>query len=112
MGVVSFFLVFLAVVVVGAAAFLATGTLRGGGRTAVGLDETVPNLPPVLLPPNARPSDVDAVRFGLGLRGYRMDQVDEVLDELRDQLAAKDAEITGIRQALDAAADRGRDTEA
>ena len=112
MGVVSFFLVFLAVVVVGAAAFLATGTLRGGGRTAVGLDETVPNLPPVLLPPNPRPSVVDAVRFGLGLRGYRMDQVDEVLDELRDQLAAKDAEITGLRQALDAAADRGRDAEA
>lgn len=112
MGIVSFFLVFLAVVVVGATAFLATGTLRGGGRSAVGLDETVPNLPPVLLPENAGPSDVDAVRFGLALRGYRMDQVDQVLDDLRRQLAAKDAEISGLKLALEARGPRDGDSEA
>ena len=109
MGVVSFFLVFLAVVVVGAAAFLATGALRGG-RSAVGLDETVPNLPPVLLPENASPSDVDAVRFALALRGYRMDQVDQVLDDLREQLAAKDAEISGLKRFLEAAGSHDGDT--
>jgi DivIVA domain-containing protein len=113
---VSFFLVFLAVALVGATAFLATGTLRGTGRSAVGLDDTVPNLPPVLLPENARPTDVDAVRFGLGLRGYRMDQVDQVLDELREQLVARDTEIArlelALQQAVDGAGTRGRDTEA
>ncbi len=108
----SFFLVFLAVVVVGAAAFLATGTARGGARSAVGLDETVPNLPPVLLPENASPSDVDAVRFALALRGYRMDQVDQVLDDLRGQLAARDAQITELRRALEAAGSRDGDAEA
>ncbi len=53
-----------------------------------------PNLPAVLLSEDAKPSDVDSLRFALGgLRGYRMDQVDQVLDELRDQLQAKDREI-------------------
>ena len=32
-------------------------------------------------------SDVDAVRFDTALRGYRMDQVDEVLDRLQQRLA-------------------------
>lgn len=111
MGVVSFFLVFLAVVVVGAAAVLAIATLRGG-RSVVGLAETVPGLPPVLLPENASSSDVDAVRFALSLRGYRMDQVDQVLDDLRDQLAAKEAEIAGLKQALEAAGTRAGDAGA
>ena len=38
------------------------------------------------------------MRFALGLRGYRMDQVDEVLDELRDQLTAKEREIERLER--------------
>lgn len=92
MDTVSFFLVFLAIVLVGAALYLGAGIVRG--RTiGTGLDDPVPNLPPVLLPAEARASDVDSLRFALGLRGYRMDQVDQVLDDLRDQLRAKDLEI-------------------
>ncbi|MGJ3188868.1 DivIVA domain-containing protein [Paenarthrobacter nitroguajacolicus] len=92
MDLVSFFLVFLAIVLVGAALYVGAGIVRGRTMGA-GLDDPVPNLPPVLLPAEARPSDVDSLRFALGLRGYRMDQVDQVLDELRDQLQAKDREI-------------------
>ena len=40
------------------------------------------------------------MRFSLGLRGYRMDQVDQVLDELRDQLASKQEEIDALRAEL------------
>ena len=69
-----------------------------------GFDEPVASLPPVLLPDDATPADVDHVRFALGLRGYRMDQVDEVLDDLRDQLAAKNAEIEALRAQLRASA--------
>ncbi|MFF2843730.1 DivIVA domain-containing protein [Paenarthrobacter sp. NPDC057981] len=95
MDTVSFFLVFLAIVLVGAVLFFGAGVVRG--RTlGAGLDDPLPNLPPVLLPAEARPSDVDSVRFALGLRGYRMDQVDQVLDELRDQLRAKDLEIARL----------------
>ncbi|MEO3942398.1 DivIVA domain-containing protein [Paenarthrobacter nicotinovorans] len=88
----SFFLVFLAIVIVGAVLYLGAGIVRGR-PVGAGLDEPVPNLPPVVLPSKAKPSDVDSLRFALGLRGYRMDQVDQVLDDLRDQLQAKDSEI-------------------
>jgi DivIVA domain-containing protein len=89
---VSFFLVFLAIVLIGAALYLGAGIVRGRSIGS-GLDQPVPNLPAVLLSEDAKPSDVDSLRFALGLRGYRMDQVDQVLDELRDQLQAKDREI-------------------
>jgi DivIVA domain-containing protein len=40
--------------------------------------------------------DVDRLRFSLAFRGYRMDEVDEVLDRLVDQLAARDARIAEL----------------
>lgn len=103
MVVVSFFLVFFAIAVVGAVLFLGAGMARSSRNAGAGLDEPVPNLPPVLLPAGAKASDVDRVRFALGLRGYRMDQVDEVLDELRDQLTARETEIERLKRALEAA---------
>lgn len=109
MGAVSFFLVFLAIVLLGAALAFGVGIARTGRSFGAGLDEPVPNLPPVLLPARATAPDVDRVRFALGLRGYRMDQVDQVLDDLREQLAAKDREIErlgllwerGLREPVD-----------
>ncbi|WP_346924815.1 DivIVA domain-containing protein [uncultured Arthrobacter sp.] len=104
----SFFLVFLAIALVGAAFLLGTGraskVFRGrrgaddGGLHAFddGFDQPVANLPPVLLPAEVEPSDVDRLRFAVGLRGYRMDQVDQVLDQLRDQLAARDRQIADL----------------
>lgn len=104
----SFFLIFLAIVLIGVAVLLGTGlapkifrSARGGGQPcADGFDEPVASLPPVLLPENAGPSDVDRLRFAVGLRGYRMDQVDQVLDELRDQIAAKDRKIAELVEEL------------
>ena len=113
MGAVSFFLVFLAIVLIGATVWAGAGGPSGifrRGRTGAGplddgllgagFEQPVANLPPVLLPAEAAPADVDRVRFSLGLRGYRMDQVDQVLDELRDQLAAKDGEVERLRKLL------------
>ncbi|WP_311380866.1 DivIVA domain-containing protein [Arthrobacter sp. ISL-28] len=104
----SLFLVFLAIVLIGVTAVIGTdlgaGIFRkgrpGGQLIDDGFDEPVASLPPVLLPADPKPADVDHVRFALGLRGYRMDQVDQVLDELRDQLAAKDSEIERLRSQL------------
>ncbi len=109
---VSFFLVFFAIALIGLAVLIGTGTaskvFRGrrgrddGGLRGLedGFDEPVANLPPVLLPARAEPSDVDRLRFAIGLRGYRMDQVDQVLDELRDQLTAKDRRVSELEAAL------------
>ncbi|MDP9888126.1 DivIVA domain-containing protein [Pseudarthrobacter enclensis] len=103
----SFFLVFLAVVLVAAVLWAGLG-LRPRKTNAAGLpalldggfEEPPANLPPVLLPEHAVPADITRLRFSLGLRGYRMDQVDQVLDELRDQLAARDAELAELRGRL------------
>jgi DivIVA domain-containing protein len=126
MGAVSFFLVFIAVVLIGATIWAGAGGSRsilggvrrylgrgakpagapadyeppGAGLLYAGFAQPPANLPPVLLPADAGPADVDHIRFSLGLRGYRMDQVDQVLDELRDQLAAKDAELAELRTRL------------
>ena len=125
MGAVSFFLVFLAVALIGATLWAGAGGRRGilrgvrrnigrgtpeadpadyappgAGLLYGGFTQPPANLPPVLLPANAAPADIDHVRFSLGLRGYRMDQVDQVLDDLRDQLAAKDAELEQLRNRL------------
>lgn len=109
-GTVSFFLVFLAVVLVGAVFWAGLGwRARQSDARALprlldgGFEQPPANLPPVLLPARAAPEDVDRVRFSLGLRGYRMDQVDQVLDDLRDQLAAKQREIDELRAAVAAA---------
>lgn len=100
----SFFLVFVAIVL--AAVVILVGTdlaprifRRRAGEQPFndGFDEPVASLPAVLLPDDAEPADVDRIRFAVGVRGYRMDQVDQVLDELRDQIASKDREIARLR---------------
>ncbi|TLM85561.1 DivIVA domain-containing protein [Pseudarthrobacter sp. NamE2] len=102
----SFFLVFLAIALVGAVVWVSLGRrARSTGEPLPvlldgGFDQPPANLPPVLLPADARPGDVDRVRFSLGLRGYRMDQVDQVLDDLRDQLAARQQEVEELRARL------------
>lgn len=109
----SFFLVFLAIMLVGAVVWAGAGGqagvfrrrgrpggVRDSGLLYSGFGQPVPNLPPVLLPADAAPADVDRVRFSLGLRGYRMDQVDQVLDDLRDQLAAKREEVEQLKARL------------
>ena len=88
----SFVLVALAIVLCAAAAFFLS-TLRTPIRPSgkhfsvpvepvTGLIEPEASLPPVLLPKGPSRADVDAVRFSIGLRGYRCDQVDDVLDQL------------------------------
>jgi DivIVA domain-containing protein len=43
-------------------------------------------------------ADVDGLRFTLALRGYRMDEVDDVLDRLLDELDHRDARIAELEQ--------------
>lgn len=84
----------LAVVVVGLIAL----TLAGRPGFARPLAEPVRTLPPVLLPEDPAPADVDRLRFSPGLRGYRMDQVDETLRQLAAALADRDEQIARLRR--------------
>jgi DivIVA domain-containing protein len=91
---VTLFLLVLVLLAVGAVVAVVTGRIGGGLGPAT---STRPHrgLPegPVLA------SDVDAVRFSLGLRGYRMDEVDAVLDRLREEIRERDEELAAWRTA-------------
>jgi DivIVA domain-containing protein len=69
-----------------AVAVLAGVAVAASGRGA--MTEPVPDSPSRGLPDGPLgPEDLDAVRFPMALRGYRMAEVDAVLDRLRDELA-------------------------
>ena len=92
-GLVALVWVLLAILVLGGVAVVAAG--RGQGLTA-----PEPDRPTLALPPD-RPLtryDVDRVRFSVGLRGYRMDEVDDVLDRLAVDLESRDARIAVLEQ--------------
>jgi DivIVA domain-containing protein len=54
-------------------------------------------------------ADVDALRFTLALRGYRMDEVDDVLDRLLDELDRRDARIAELEAPASSGDDEVRD---
>lgn len=79
-----------------------SGVGRGGDRVVGGLAGPVPERLAAALPPD-RPlarADVDALRLPLALRGYRMDEVDDVLDRLSAELSERDARIAELEAAL------------
>ena len=90
---------FLAIVVVaalGLAAVAAAGRLGEMGAEPV-RDTFRQDLPP------DRPltaEDVGRLRFGVTLRGYAMDQVDEVLDRLQAEIGARDVRIAQLARQL------------
>ena len=83
----------LLLAVVGAIAVVAAG--RGGG---LGPAEPA-RSPRGRLPagPVGRPA-IDALRFTVAFRGYRMDEVDEVLDRLAAEIAQRDARIAELER--------------
>lgn len=86
------------VLVVGAAALVALGS--GGSLPEAERDRLASRLP--LDRPLGR-SDVDTLRFPMALRGYRMDEVDDVLDRLGAELTHRDVRVAELEAALGAA---------
>ena len=106
-GTIESVMVVLSVVVVlvaGAVAALAVG--RFGAGLSVAMPEPVHTTGhDVWGPGELSRGDVAAVRFDRAVRGYRMDQVDALLDRLADELAARDELIAQLRHGADQ--DRG-----
>jgi DivIVA domain-containing protein len=92
---VTFFQLIIVLAVIGGVAAVAAGKVRGG------LPEPTSSLPEVDLPADALGTqDVDAIRFSVGFRGYRMDEVDAVLDRLGLELGAREEEIRELTEQL------------
>lgn len=49
-------------------------------------------------------SDLDELRLGVALRGYRMDEVDDLLDRLAREIAERDAYVEALKRQLAAPA--------
>jgi len=87
--------VLVGILVIAAVALLAVGRLGE-------LPEVVPDRAPLSLPEDRLLArvDVDAVRFSVGMRGYRMDEVDDVLDRLAVEAQERDARIDELETRL------------
>lgn len=89
----------VALVVVGGLLFLAASFAFGRG------EEMAPVLPegtPVELPDDrlADGDDLRGLRLSVAVRGYRMDEVDWLLDRLSEQVDTRDREIARLRSVL------------
>lgn len=93
------------VVVTGVIFVIAAVVLGAGGSLPDAYREQ-----PELRMPADRPltsADVDHIRFPVVLRGYRMSEVDDVLDRLTGELAARDARILELEYKMAGTAPEG-----
>ena len=94
-GGVTLLFTLLTLAVLGVIAAVASGKITGG------LEEPSTSLPARGLPEGSvTPESLGAVRFSPALRGYRMQEVDVVLDQLGAELARRDRDILQLSQEL------------
>lgn len=97
------FLLVALVAAVAAVALIVVGSGDGTGHTARGgLPEAVPDRAADQLPAHRplRRADIEELRLPTALRGYRMAEVDEVLDRLGAELAQREARIAELESSL------------
>jgi DivIVA domain-containing protein len=84
-----------------AIAVIAVGTMLAVGRLGE-LPDSEPDRAPLALPDDRQMvrEDVDGVRFAVSVRGYRMDEVDDVLDRLAAEVSQRDARIHDLEGRL------------
>ncbi len=89
-------MVWVVFVLVAVLVVVATTALMTGRMTVDPMAEPVGSTPDHGLPSGELSAeDVAAVHFDTALRGYRMDQVDDVLERLQDRIAALEAQRDG-----------------
>lgn len=82
------------VVIVALLAAVGWLAIGGGGH----MSEPIPDRPDLALPNEGmlERTDVDRVRFSVGARGYRMDEVDDVLDRLAHEIELREDRIAEL----------------
>ena len=87
----------LGILVIGLLAMIMTRGDRGM------VAEPLPSLPPVLLPEahEIAARDISDIRFAVGLRGYRTDQVDQVLERLTVVVQDRDQQISQLQKMVE-----------
>ncbi|HEY3870193.1 MAG TPA: DivIVA domain-containing protein [Actinocrinis sp.] len=85
---------FQLVVIVALLAAVGWIAVGGGGH----MSEPAPDRPDLALPENGLldRDHVDRVRFSVGVRGYRMDEVDDVLDRLAHEIDLRERRIAEL----------------
>lgn len=96
---------FQLVVVVALLAAVGWLAVGGGGH----MSEPVPDRPDLALPTDRfiAAQDLDRVRFSVGVRGYRMDEVDDVLDRLAREVEVREQRIAELEGRLPDGASAG-----
>ncbi|WP_347059569.1 DivIVA domain-containing protein [Blastococcus sp. HT6-30] len=99
----SFLVFVVAALLVGGVLFVVAALLLGRGETQPPAE---PDRSPVHLPDDRRvvSEDVRSLRISVTLRGYRMAEVDWLIDQLALALDERDAEIAALRAELAARA--------
>ena len=92
----SLLFLLMGVAVVGGAVLLATGRVRES-LPEPAPDRVLENLPDVPVG-DLTPSEVEEVRIDQALRGYRMDEVDGLVQRLSAEIAARD-DVIALRDA-------------
>ena len=83
-------------------AVLLVGVFAGMLAGRIGYDplaEPVRSQPDVGLSDGFTARSISEVHFDTAMRGYRMDQVDRVLDTLQDRIAEQERELASLRPA-------------
>lgn len=103
---VTLFLYFLALLLVGALLFLLASFAFGRGEEMAPMP---PDVSPVVLPASrwASGRDLRRLRLSVVLRGYRMSEVDWVLDRLAREIDERDREISRLRREYEGVAAEG-----
>jgi DivIVA domain-containing protein len=98
------------VLVVGVVLFGVAAVAAGHGDA---MREVYPDRPEIPLPPDRplRADDLAAVRFSVGFRGYRMDEVDELVDRVTSELETRDKRIAELEWQLHTAVARFRELQ-
>lgn len=87
------------VVMMAVVALILVGIAVAVANADAGMPDAPRDLPDIGIPVDRemKPADVDALRFSMAPRGYRMGEVDDAMARLREELAARDAEIERLR---------------